>query len=1255
MEVYPIEYTAQLGPLIFVQGLGKDGIPQGSTNNLLNPPPSAPIINNPLLIDGELIRRDSQTIRCSYGLELVSLFNQFNLANDCIWDNDLVRFGTNSNSISSGSGIATTKATPSDGLKFRFKFIDSELLLPQAKESSAANSSGSNSNNNSSATNSESLESDGSSPVSSKTTYSSSFVSPLSPFNESSDLYPDGILSANWIQKYRDITPAVFVSVHELDGDLTDKEEISKSDNEIIKEINYLKLHFIKRNIKFLSIVVCSRSILMNPELNERINNLRKATNLNAKNVLSTLSNAEDLKNIPKELIQPFYEARYDLKLSIISELKLQHENSVKLYELAYVSMVKICSTIPMKHTRWQDLRMLLDYTAFNIVKLYLYLQNCNLSYTKFDIHIQNVLLFLKKHNVSINKNYWVISWLSYQFQWLGELLEFVPDGIVPVDNALSLRNSDNDLLQMPNGGYIFLQANSLLKRRKIQASKYQNGNNKIDIDDTFDSYLSLLPEDEVKFDYFAKSNDLLEKSLRSFSRSEYLKFNRTIINIHLEMGENFFQLQKYEMSIINFEKCLELFNLNNLQLNWYYLLSIIYLRLYQSYYKMEKKKEIIFYLLKLSSLEGKYSQNHMEVMESETKFDKKFAEPVVFDEKQNFFTVEFLFKESSTPISACSKFQLKLTSNLNELLGTVKVKEIVITFKDDLLMPIILKHSEEMEMKKIVDINNLKEEQDTNLQKNVLIGYLNLNFSATGNKNIKYLQFTDIVTTKLGTTSLLDIDLLVSYKELVEVKFKPEIQLDKVSNRYEWLILDKDNNSKDNEKDDYNFNTFFLKKRQIIKTYDPLFTSIVPRKPDTKILLDYDHNRDHFYIGELIHFNISVINNDSGNVSLNLKSTINLNDENEDTNVESYWEDSTSDEIYLESLKSNNSKVSKKLFIKIPNILEKDKNFLHLKIAIKFFVNDNMNLPVEDSVVIKNIPILRKIFNLTFSVAPRYIKEDNMMPSPFIIHDGDAKLPKPVRLWCGKSSIRINTLDIKVKEIKLVVNTSDNDEYICELVENNDDNNFNEDEQHTIIHKKNFKTLSKTGNIHRNIPIEAKLIIYWSRKSLNDEEEEDGNINEYFSPLWKVSLPLSDPRVLLNIKKIIENGNDNILNFKYILENPTPRIFQFSSSLIYSTDVQDDDEGKEKIQMISDRGDVKNQTFPVLPFTRQVLNYYGLIMKNDKFKTKEGNSDDDWIKLPVVLKIYDLNYKIYLPTLISNDSLQIDQNGDVFYRSQSL
>ena len=43
--------------------------------------------------------------------------------------------------------------------------------------------------------------------------------SPLSPLTPDSPLYPDGIMTAMWIRKHRDIIPSVFLSFYELKSD----------------------------------------------------------------------------------------------------------------------------------------------------------------------------------------------------------------------------------------------------------------------------------------------------------------------------------------------------------------------------------------------------------------------------------------------------------------------------------------------------------------------------------------------------------------------------------------------------------------------------------------------------------------------------------------------------------------------------------------------------------------------------------------------------------------------------------------------------------------------------------------------------------------------------------------------------------------------------------------------------------------------------------------------------------------------------
>ena len=123
----------------------------------------------------------------------------------------------------------------------------------------------------------------------------------------------------------------------------------------------------------------------------------------------------------------------------------------------------------------------------------------------------------------------------------------------------------------------------------------------------------------------------------------------------------------------------------------------------------------------------------------------------------------------------------------------------------------------------------------------------------------------------------------------------------------------------------------------------------------------------------------------------------------------------------------------------------------------------------------------------------------------------------------------------------------SKNPELIIDLI-NNDTNNTIENQQ--------FITRSKSGFSHRNVTVVSSAIIKWKRRNHNDNDNDDDEIiNEFETPEWEITLPLSEPRVLFRIieqeqeqEQEQDAKHNNCYKLQYILENPTPSIYIYYS-----------------------------------------------------------------------------------------------------------
>ncbi|GMF14166.1 unnamed protein product [[Candida] boidinii] len=260
MDKYPQELSTILAPLIVVQGLDTSSI-QGPSINENNENDK---LFKYLQRNGEKVNRALPAVDSSTSSEFVQRLQDHNIG-DTVWSDSTLTKSTNST------------------CSYRIKYVTEEHLLFPIKAPLI----------NSSETHSGSSSSEPSSPISLQKSTTNSFSdieklhSILSPFNPESSIYQDGILDIEWVKKYLNYIPFLFISVHELQAiDETDANVIEQADNNLANEINIIKEQITRRGINFVSIVISSKSSLLNPDLEGRIDLIRKSTNLNGKNGL---------------------------------------------------------------------------------------------------------------------------------------------------------------------------------------------------------------------------------------------------------------------------------------------------------------------------------------------------------------------------------------------------------------------------------------------------------------------------------------------------------------------------------------------------------------------------------------------------------------------------------------------------------------------------------------------------------------------------------------------------------------------------------------------------------------------------------------------------------------------------------------------------------------------------------------------------------------------------------------------------------
>ncbi|KAJ3101625.1 hypothetical protein HDU97_001238 [Phlyctochytrium planicorne] len=116
----------------------------------------------------------------------------------------------------------------------------------------------------------------------------------LSPLNQNSALYPDGIMTPNWVKRHREEIPSVVVAFYDLHSASPEEKVVQpgierEKDALMINEINEKRRSALDRGIKFAVILILSLPPPEIPNLEDRITFIRRGGSMDTKNSLFVL------------------------------------------------------------------------------------------------------------------------------------------------------------------------------------------------------------------------------------------------------------------------------------------------------------------------------------------------------------------------------------------------------------------------------------------------------------------------------------------------------------------------------------------------------------------------------------------------------------------------------------------------------------------------------------------------------------------------------------------------------------------------------------------------------------------------------------------------------------------------------------------------------------------------------------------------------------------------------------------------------
>ncbi|OUM55458.1 hypothetical protein BVG19_g4999 [[Candida] boidinii] len=1260
MDKYPQELSTILAPLIVVQGLDTSSI-QGPSINENNENDK---LFKYLQRNGEKVNRALPTVDSSTSSEFVQRLQDHNIG-DTVWSDSTLTKSTNST------------------CSYRIKYVTEEHLLFPIKAPSISSSE----------THSGSSSSEPSSPISLQKSTTNSFSdiekphSILSPFNPESSIYQDGILDIEWVKKYLNYIPFLFISVHELQAiDETDANVIEQADNNLANEINIIKEQITRRGINFVSIVISSKSSLLNPDLEARIDLIRKSTNLNGKNgvlflpsvtireygifvnnlMYSIKSMVNDFyTNIEKKLRKKFaltkfpinynslaWTSRISLKFAIISELRnsitLTQNNGdvsgnasigVRSMEVSYEQLVNYARSMGnITDKSWNQLRFWLDFTGFHITRCYLLLGETNLAYKKFDIHIQNIVSLLPLRKIS-SKSFTFSGWLSIQFSWLAELVSLAPDTIIPIERALQpsitstkwYQGSGNgaDVQQQSGGagGALMMPQPGYLFLQSIsllRRRKLGADNYSSKKIEIADSYLGI--KDQLNYDYSSELIKLLKKALDCFGRAKITKFNRAESFIYFQLGEEYYFLKNYGLAMNNYIVALSIFKNEK----WSLITSCILMRMYKCSLNMENYRDATLYYHYLCTIKNELlPYNINSIVDPIQEFPKKLTSVMLKTDNDNkLFEARVLFSHINCSFSDKLNFQIKIKPYTNNLIESFKIDSLMITFTNN-LKPIYLAHDENDGVAKFLSIIDQFKLEKVNVDEDDGIvdafqGSFNGNFG--DNKMTRVLELL-IDSEKVSVYTIDTIVLRGKVNNSISIVYSIPIVKAPWNSKHKWFI----------ETDDV-----LNKKFKIIETIHPETIEVFPKKPKTVISLS--HAKKSYY-GQIFPFILTIKNNDDDKFGIKLDSSVELVDTKDfdsvtttnSNNLDSCWLESVQSELpsfgsefasmRCPVLKSGDE-TSYVLYLKIPDQVEADANNSDFKIkagiTITHFVDDDSDVPVEIRKICQ-VPI-GQLFKTVTTISP---KIDTIgIPSLFLIDDDrTVAVPSHRRIW--GSDIQLSVSDssddieaIEVAAARLFIKPIGDDEFDSKVILN-ENTDFTIDLNGFNVLEFLFDISSKGNKLRRKFGVELYLEVDWRFKS------GESPISVFKSKIWSGGLSYMDPRVLADVEFVDDEGRDKRhFNLVYVLENPTSKILQFSASLKQS----------DKFRILG----TNNQSFSILPHMCQTIRFDALALS---LPPKSNDGEALPVRLPQ-FKVYDLNFKVHLEPLSASKYLEHRKDG---------
>ncbi|KAF2089057.1 hypothetical protein K490DRAFT_38133 [Saccharata proteae CBS 121410] len=313
--------------------------------------------------------------------------------------------------------------------------------------------------------------------------------SPISPLSPGSPTFPDGVMTPIWVAKHQLYVPSVFISFFEF---ASNPGQDTLHDNQLKSEINRIKgmLNNSEHRTRYAVVLLGDKTIMEAPELEERLTNIRRSTNLDPKSsyfflpptqsrvelasfvhsVLATLQpvcvdyyrelskhsrRKKNRGNIPPPTAPPTtgtshplagngWSVRYDFKLGVFAEFRQEMDAACRHYSSAMDCLLDpdgIFETTASWSPRWDDTRLLADSIAIRIVRCLLWTNSPTSAVQSWQNYRDRVRDLLDRRGKG-SANY---SWRAWESRWAKIMAEIV-QRVEPPIFAIVGKASDADV-----------------------------------------------------------------------------------------------------------------------------------------------------------------------------------------------------------------------------------------------------------------------------------------------------------------------------------------------------------------------------------------------------------------------------------------------------------------------------------------------------------------------------------------------------------------------------------------------------------------------------------------------------------------------------------------------------------------------------------------------------------------------------------------------------------------------------------------